>query len=231
MTSLPPDWDLRSAELARSAVDDGRPTDWFDELYAEGAAGVIGLPWDRTEPLPPVVEHLARRPPAPGSSAVVAGCGMGVDAEFLQQIGGAELEVIGFDISATAIGIARSRHPGTSVDYRVGDLLDLPPEFIGAFDLVLEVINVQALPVDLRPAATAGVASLVAPGGRLVVVQNVRADDEALPQRPPWGFTAAEIDLFAVGGLQVVSSAQHPMATPGPVATRSRWLVEFSRPT
>ena len=231
MTSSPPDWDLRSAELAGAAIGDGRPTAWFDELYAEGAAGVIGVPWDRPAPLPPVVEHLRRRPPAVGSRAIVVGCGLGVDAEFLQEIGaGTQLEVTGFDISATAIELARTRHPDSAVDYQVGDLLDLPPHWLAAFELVLEVINVQALPLELRASAAAGVASLVAPGGRLVVVENVREDGAALSQRPPWGFTVADIELFAVGGLRIESSEQHPMATHGPAALRSRWLVEFSRP-
>ncbi len=39
-----PDRDLRSAELARAAIREGRPTSWFDELYSAGTRGEIGMP-------------------------------------------------------------------------------------------------------------------------------------------------------------------------------------------
>jgi hypothetical protein len=65
---------------------------------------------------------------------------------------------------------ARRRFPDSAVDYVVADLLDLPPEWHRAFDLVVEVITVQALPDPPRARAIACVASLVAPGGTLIVI-------------------------------------------------------------
>ena len=50
---------------------------------------------------------------------------------------------------------ARERYPDTAVEYRVADLLDLPADLVGAFDLVIEVSTVQALPPELRTAVAA----------------------------------------------------------------------------
>jgi hypothetical protein len=68
---------------------------------------------------------------------VVVGCGLGADAEFVARHGFA---TTAFDISATAVRTAQQRYPTSPVDYRTADL----------FDLVVEIINVQALPVSLR---------------------------------------------------------------------------------
>ena len=103
------------------------------------------------------------------------------------------------------------------VDYRTADLLALPDDW--AFALVVEVITIQALPVELRGEAVAAVAGLVAPGGTALVVENVRG--AALSQRPPWAFTRAEIASFAEHGLRPVT-----VDRPG---DGTRWRAEFSR--
>ena len=79
----------------------------------------------------------------------------------------------------SAVELARSRHPGSAVDYRVADLLDLPDDLVGAFDLVVDVFTVQALPRALRDDAVAGMRSLLAPGGELLAVQFVLPDGAA----------------------------------------------------
>lgn len=67
--------------------------------------------------------------------------------------------------------------------YAVGNLLDLPPAWVGAFDLVVEIYTVQAVNRSVRDALTAGVCSLVAPGGTLLAVQGAtrRPDDDGPP--------------------------------------------------
>jgi hypothetical protein len=79
------------------------------------------------------------------------------------------------------------------------------------------------LPVSLRARAVAAVASLVAPGGRLLVVENVRADDAPVSERPPWAFSRAEIASFADHGLAAVAVEQSAEGMP-------RWGAEFVRP-
>lgn len=209
------DWGTESARLAARALAAGRPTAWFEELYAAGARAEVTMPWDRVGPAPLLVDWLIGR--GEGRSAVVVGCGLGRDAEFVAAHGYA---TTAFDISETAIRTARARYPASAVRYRTADLLALPDGW--TFDLVVEIITVQALPVTLRAEAVAAVASLVAPGGTLLVVENVRAENEPLSQRPPWAFTRAEITLFADHGLDPVTIEQLEDGAP-------RWRAEFLR--
>ena len=212
------DPDARTRELASA----GEPTAWFEELYAEAADGLATVPWDREAPSQLVQEWIVEHPAdGPSRSAIVVGCGYGRDAELIARHG---YRTTGFDISPTAIGEARQRHAGSPVDYRVADLLALPDEWRGGFDLVVESMNVQALPVDLRPAATAGVRSLVAPGGTLFVVAVARDDGEEV-EGPPWPLDHTEIESFGTG-LAVRSLERIVDATDPAV---SRWITELVR--
>ena len=206
------EWDAESARLAARALANGRPTAWFEELYAAGAREEITMPWDRTRPSALLADWLTGS--GAGRTAVVVGCGLGADAEFVAAHGFA---TTAFDISATAVRTARRRYPTSPVDYRTADLFALPDGW--AFDLVVEIINVQALPVSLRARAVAAVAGLVAPGGTLLVVENVRTGP--LSPRPPWPFTRAEIASFADHGLAPVAIEQLDDGIP-------RWRAEFS---
>ena len=206
------DWDAESARLAARALADGRPTAWFEELYAAGAREEITMPWNRARPAPLLAEWLSGS--GAGQSAVVVGCGLGADAEFVATHGFA---TTAFDISATAVRTAQQRYPASPVDYRTADLFALPDGW--AFDLVVEIINVQALPVSLRTEAVAAVAGLVAPGGTLLAVENVRTGP--LSSRPPWPFSRAEITSFADHGLDPVRIEQLDDGI-------RRWRAEFS---
>jgi SAM-dependent methyltransferase len=177
--------------LAAEALAAGRPTGWFESLYEAAADGEAVVPWDRDEAHPVLVEWFERRAPS-GRTAIVVGCGFGADAEYVAARGFA---TTAFDLSPTAIRLARERHPDSPVDYTVGDLLDLPPEWIEAFDLVVEVITVQALPQELRAQSIANIARLVAPGGTLIVISGARDEGEEV-DGPPWPLTRAEIEAF-----------------------------------
>jgi SAM-dependent methyltransferase len=220
MPTSPRDWDAESAVLAARAVARDLPTAWFEELYAAGERGETTVPWNRTAPAPQLVDWLPGLGEPAGRRAVVVGCGLGGDAEF---VGAAGFATTAFDIAPTAVATARRRYPNTPVEYRVADLLNVPGDWVRAFDVVVEIINLQALPIPLRTTATAAVASLVAPGGHLLVVENVR-DDAAPPSaRPPWAFTRTEITAFADHGLELVSLQQA-------VAPAMRWRAEYRRP-
>ena len=105
------------------------------------------------------------------------------------------------------------------------DLFALPSEWIGTFDLVVESQTVQALPPSLRATVIAHVASLVAPGGSLIV-HALAAIDGWEEDGPPWPLTRADIDRFGAT-LDMVEIAQLPV--PGDPAFH-RWRAEFRRP-
>ena len=87
------------------------------------------------------------------------------------------------------------------MDYRVADLFDLPEQWRGRFDVVVEVQTVQSVPPDSHRAAIAAIAACVAPGGRLLVRAAVRAEDEPARSRP-WPLTPSELRWFEDEGLR-----------------------------
>jgi SAM-dependent methyltransferase len=213
-------WEDAADAFAQPALAAGNPTGWFDRFYAAGVSGDITMPWGRTQAYPLLIERLEREAQHSGR-AIVIGCGLGADAEYLASLG---YDTSAFDVAPTAIELCRQRYPGSSVDYRVADLFDLPAEWRSAFDLVVEIVTVQALPPDLHPAAIAAVRSLVAPGGRLVVMGWAPEPDEP-PPAPPWPLSRAELESFATDGLRVGSIEKFPGAEP----RERRWRAEFVR--
>ena len=104
-----------------------------------------------------------------GRRALVVGCGLGDEAEFLASL---PFDVVAFDIAPTAVEWCRRRFGDSGVDYRVTDLFDMPDEWRGAFDLVVEIYTLQSLPSDVQPEAMACIAGTVRPGGRLLGPQG-----------------------------------------------------------
>jgi SAM-dependent methyltransferase len=218
MTAQDPDEDVR--RLSGEALREGDATGWFERLYAEAAGGQAVVPWDRRAPHPLLVEWIEQRPALSGSRTLVVGSGLGDDAAYLAAQG---YRVIGFDISRSAIEAARLRFPTSPVDFRVADLLNPPAEWREHFDLVLETYTTQSLPVRLRPTVVLHVGRFVAPGGTLLVLAVAREADEPV-DGPPWPLTRADIESFAVEGLQTVSveEIRDPPET-------HRWRAVFSR--
>ncbi|WP_285641132.1 class I SAM-dependent methyltransferase [Lentzea sp. NBRC 102530] len=201
-----------------SADDDARrlqaanPTGWFEELYAQADAGTASVPWDVPHPQPHLVEWAASSD-GTGQRALVVGCGLGRDSEFLASRG---YEVTAFDISPTAIAAVQARHPDSKVSYVVADLLNPPAEWHRGFDLVVENMTVQALPVQMHAEATAKVSWLT---GSTLLVLAVARDEGPAPDGPPWPLTPSEVEAFAADGLTTRSTRRD----------NGRWVAEFGR--
>jgi SAM-dependent methyltransferase len=196
------DRDADSRRLAAESLAAGDPTGWFERLYAESETGEAIVPWDSQSPHPLLVEWLPMEPGSGseagvGRRALVVGCGLGDDAEYLSRFG---YDTVAFDVSESAVRLAKERFPGSTVDYRAADLLVPPAEWRQAFDLVVEVMTVQALPEHLHAPAIASVTGFVRPGGTLLVIASAR--EEGGPVfAPPWPLTPSEIASFASDGL------------------------------
>ena len=194
-------------------------TAWFEQLYAAAEAGEAAVPWFRGGPNPFLEQWVRERElDGAGHRALVIGSALGDDAELLASRGYA---VTAFDIAPTAIERARGRFPGSTVDYRVADLLDLPAEWRGAFDLVAEAITVQSLPLSLRDRAIDAIAATVAVGGTLVVVSGIWEGDGPR-DGPPWPLTREELDRFE-RSLQPVSVGV------ARIGAEARWRGEYVR--
>lgn len=209
-----------TAAFGASSVAGGDATGWFERLYASAASGEASMPWDRTAPNGLLASWAASRQVPVDARAVVVGCGLGADAEYLASLG---YSTLAFDIAPTAVELARSRFPSSPVSYVPGDLLALPGEWVGAFDLVYECNTVQSLPSPLKSRAIPAVSSLLAPGGTLLVLAAVLTDDEP---GPPWPLTRAEVDAFAVDDVRAVLVEELEDDNDPPIR---RWRAEFTR--
>ena len=174
-------------------------TGWFDELYARADGDSDVIPWAHLTPNPYLVEWLDREGVVGNDKqAMVIGCGLGDDAEALAKRG---FVVTAFDISERAIGWCHERFPESAVTYQVADLLQLTTEWHQNFDFVFESLTVQALPQVIREAALQGVASLVAPGGTLLLFCWSRKDDEPVTTLP-FPISKKELGTLLDAGLQ-----------------------------
>jgi SAM-dependent methyltransferase len=196
----------RARAYAAAAVASGEPLRWFEELYAAASAGEAEVPWADLRPNPHLVTwpHLGQLRP---KSALVVGCGLGDDAEWLAARG---LAVTAFDIAPSAVSACGLRFPDSSVDYVVADLLNLPREWAQQrFDLVVEAYTVQVLPPGSpeRSASFGALASVT--GGTLLVIARGRepADD---PGSMPWPLTAEEMTRFEDMGLTRTAFEDYP---------------------
>ncbi|MFC4080371.1 class I SAM-dependent methyltransferase [Amycolatopsis samaneae] len=206
------------ATLAKAALAAGDPTGWFEPLYVAAESGDAVVPWARGEPNRELAAWAAAHP-GDGRRALVVGSALGDDPELLAAAG---YVTTGFDVAATAVAAARRRFPESTVDYQVADLLAPPPEWHHAFDLVVEIINVQAMPRDVRPKAVASVAGFLAPGGTaLVSAVAEESIDTATWSGPPWPLSRAEVESFAQDGVRLVGIE--------PIRENTRWWAEFTR--
>ncbi len=206
-------------------VDDGPVTttdgspNWYETLYAGARAGSAPVAWDHGEPTPYLVEWMADRCKAGRrrGRAVIIGCAYGDDAELVASYG---FDVTAFDVSPTAVEVARTRNPGSAVDYQCADLFGLPRQWLGAFDLVIECTTLQALPPNLHEAAAAGVASLCAPDGEILVIARCPGDDD--PPGPPWLLTESKVRRVATDDVRLTRMRR--------IAMRGgdHWVGEFA---
>ena len=196
----------RSEGGERNAGPSGREgTEWFEPLYRQAEGDPSRVPWAELQPKAPLLEWLdAHDEPGAGRRAVVVGCGLGDDAEEVARRG---WRVTAFDLAPTAIEWCRRRFPVTEVDYQVADLFRLPAAWRGAFDLVIEVYTLQALPAEMRPEAIDRVAELVGRGGRLLLVCRLREVDEIV-EGPPWPLTTKELTRLEEVGLTLLESVE-----------------------
>jgi SAM-dependent methyltransferase len=210
----------RARELATEFIRKGDPTGWFEHLYREGEKGESIIPWADRGANSSLLEFWSAHPQTTtGKKAIVIACGLGDDAEQLAAWGFA---TTAFDISETAIRMARKRFPGSTVQYAVANLFHPPAEWNQNFDFVFEANTVQALPVNLRSEAIGNIASFVRPGGKLLAIVRGREPHEPEGQLP-WPLTREELAEFVRAGLIELSFEEY-LDNEEPPARRYRVL-------
>lgn len=159
----------------------------------------------------PVREWLEDQLP-PGGRALDIGCGSGNNCVLLAE---RYQEVLGIDISQRMLDLAATKQTWIPVRYECRDALELSPSSHGRFDLVLSVNAVFHLgPAQL---VLPRLRELVAPGGRLVIIDVTRPDAAAERLPSSYAFDTAEIIYAATGDADAAADSMRMMLHP-------RWL-------
>ncbi len=137
--------------MADQYISNNNPTGWFEALYNQAKGDSSAVPWANLGPSPDVVDWFNKQQLQGNSQkALVVGCGLGDDAEFLSHRG---FVVTAFDVSPTAIAWCKQRFPDSTVTYHPADLFEPPAEWLAGFDFVLEYFTIQALPPAMNKEA------------------------------------------------------------------------------
>lgn len=140
--------------------------DDFADAYAAAVAererGGIGT--DRYGILPDLLPLLGD---IEGRLVLDAGCGEGYLARVLASRGA---RVVGIDAGPRLIEMARARDPAGEIEYRVADLSEPIPEYVGRFDAIASYLVLNDVE-DYRGFA-ASLASMLKPGGGMAHALN-----------------------------------------------------------
>ncbi len=169
---------------------------YWEQRYKEGTAR-----WDIGQAAPPFVSllKLPELSPQPGRTAVL-GCGRGYDALLFAAYG---FEVMGFDFAPYAITAATTlaQSTGNSAQFLQRDIFDLPDEFPGYFDYVVEHTCFCAIEPIQRPAYVHLVQSILRPRGELIGLFWAHTR----PAGPPYGVTTAAIRQYFETDFEMLS--------------------------
>jgi len=175
--------------ITSKAYKNKKPLDWFEELYSASISDNVTIPWGKKAPNPHLVSWWENNHVKEKSKILVIGCGLGDDAEFLSDKG---LDVDAFDLSSTAIRLAKKRFIDSKVNYFQTDLFHLTKNMSNAYDFIFEAYTLQAMPIDYRAKAIPIIATLLKPKAFLLLICRGRDEDEEIKQLP---FPLSKLEL------------------------------------
>ena len=169
-------------------------TDW-EQHYREGYT-----PWDKGAPSPGLLDFLARADPAVQGNVIVPGCGLGHDVRALAT-SKAKPQVLGLDVSTSAVESACEFPVSAGESYVVGDWFDLKASWLGAFDWIWEHTCFCAIDPDLRAAYVESAHAALSPGGQLLGIFYLDPYDDEHPPGggPPHGVEEDELMEHFIG--------------------------------
>jgi ubiquinone/menaquinone biosynthesis C-methylase UbiE len=173
----------------------------FPETYERLLVGPLFRPWAEL-----TLDELAL---APGDRVLDVACGTGIVARLASERLGGAGAVVGVDISAEMLAVARAVAPG--IDWREGNAACLPLGDGEVFDVVVCQQGMQFFPD--KPAAARELRRALAKGGRLAV--STWRTDEEMP-------LLRELRRVAERHLGPVADRRHGFGEEGPLTALLR---------
>lgn len=168
----------------------------FPELYEQALVEPLFSPW-----ADPLLDEVRL---APGDRVLDVACGTGIVARRARARLGAGGTVVGVDVNAGMLAVARRVAP--DIEWREGDATALPLEPEERFDVVTCQQGLQFVPD--RPAAVRQLCRALAPAGR-VALSTWRPDDDFTVLR--------ELRSVAERHVGPIDDRRHGCGDPGPL--------------
>jgi SAM-dependent methyltransferase len=169
-------------------------------------------PWDKGIAAPALDQYLDSH--TIEGRILVPGCGRGHEVRALASR--SNCSVVGLDLSATAIAeaaaLAHRAKTGPVAVFVVGDFFELPPEWMGTFDWIVEHTCFCAIEPRQRPAYVRSCAEALRNGGRIFGIFYLNPDTES---GPPFAIRREELLSLFEAGFSVLKEWVPNVSFPG----------------
>ena len=167
-------------------------------------------PWDKGGPHPELLSFLKSAPMH--GTVFVPGAGPGYD---VRAIAATADEVVGLDVSATAVTMAKKIPTVGGERYVQGDLFALPKKLQAAFDWVWEHTCFCAIDPERRADYAAAIASALKPDGFFLACFYLDPGLDPGETGPPFGTSREELDTLFSPHFQLVKEWVPQATYPG----------------
>lgn len=172
--------------------------DW-DAHYQSGE-----YPWDHGKPCPGLERWLGTH--SMTGKVLVLGCGRGHDAGLIAERC-PDAEVIGLDISPTAIEIARELYSYPNIQFECADIFKLPAVHGNSADWVWEHTCFCAIPPGRRAEYARSLESVLNAGsGQFLAIFYMNPDMAPGSEGPPFGSSQEELNSIFLPFLNEITS-------------------------
>jgi len=169
-------------------------------------------PWDKAASAPEI-NFALREDYLTHGSVLVPGCGRGHDVRTIAGAGADE--VVGADISPSAVREAIALGCPDNVRFIEADLFEMPSAFHGHFDWVWEHTCFCALPPNRRPDYVRAIHDVLRPEGKLLSLFFLDPGLDDPTQGPPFGVSKTDLDAYFSDAFTLKAEWSPRAAYPG----------------
>jgi len=165
---------------------------FFENVYKNASENLDKIPWATFDANEYLQDFFKNKEKVTNKKALVIGCGLGDDAQFLTKMG---YIVDAIDISPTSIKLAKQRFDNKNINFSVEDIFELPSNMINNYDFVYEGLTIQSIDPKHRIQLIEIISSLNNDNGELLLYTNYQEDIDTFGG-PPWPLYKRDLALF-----------------------------------